>query len=267
MSRSDGLQRLRSLSSKAPFLSADQEAELVSQVAAGSPVALDRLLRAHMRLVLAMVNEFAARAPGSRDELVSEGLLGLVEAARRFEPHRGTRFAAYAAWWIRAYMRRFCLLNRRIVRAPSTRAARLLLSNLPKLERRYLGHTGSRPDAETIARTLGVDIESVREVQAAVSSHDVPCATGAASADLESDQPTPEALLAQADAERVIRQRVRGALEQLSGREREVMEKRHLEDQPHTLSEIGKDLGVSRERVRQLELRACDKLRRMLDVA
>lgn len=268
MSRRDGLQRLRSVAGNAPFLSAQQEGELAREVAAGGRAALDRLLRAHFRLVLSMANEFGNTSSCAKDELVSEGLLGLVEAARRFDPERGTRFAAYAAWWIRAYMRRYALFNRRIVRAPSTRAARVLLSNMPKLERRYLRDTGSKPDTETIAKTFGVDVESVREVEAAVASHDVCCVAGAVGAmELPSDLPSPETIVADADAERVTRERVRGALGQLSHREREVLEKRHLEEQPHTLSEIGRDLGVSRERIRQLELRACDKLRRMLEVA
>jgi len=267
MSRSDGLHRLRSVAGHAPFLSAQQEAELTRAVAAGSSAALDRLLRAHLRLVLSMANELAATSASPKDELVSEGLLGLVEAARRFDPERGTRFAAYAAWWIRAFMRRYSACNRRIVRAPSTRAARLLLSNLPKLERSYLRDTGSRPDAQTIASTLGVDLESVREVEAAVASVDVPCAGDAASVELPSEQPTPEALVAEADAERATRDRVRYALAQLPRRERQVLEERLLDEEPRTLSEIGRELGVSRERIRQLELRACDKLRRLLEVA
>ena len=268
MSRSDGLQRLRSMAGSAPFLSAQQEGELAREVVAGSSAALDRLLRAHLRLVLSMANEYAGSSACAKDELVSEGLLGLVEAARRFDPERGTRFAAYAAWWIRAYMRRYSLFNRRIVRAPSTRAARLLLANLPKLERRYMRDTGTRPDAETIANAFGVDVEAVREVEVAVSSHDVSCASGSSnSLDLPSEQPSPEALVAEADAKRATRERVRCALDQLSRRERQVLEKRHLDEQPHTLSEIGRDLGVSRERIRQLELRACDKLRRVLEVA
>ncbi|MEY4582483.1 MAG: hypothetical protein RL701_7186 [Pseudomonadota bacterium] len=268
MSRSDGLQRLRSMAGSAPFLSAQQEGELARAVVTGSGPALDRLLRAHLRLVLSMANEYAGSSACAKDELVSEGLLGLVEAARRFDPERGTRFAAYAAWWIRAYMRRYSLFNRRIVRAPSTRAARLLLANLPKLERTYMRDTGTKPDAETIASTFGVDVEAVREVEVAVNSHDVPCASGSStSLDLPSDQPSPEALVTEADSKRATRERVHLALEQLSRRERQVLEKRHLDDQPHTLSEIGRDLGVSRERIRQLELRACDKLRRVLEVA
>lgn len=267
MSISEGLQRLRSMAGNAPFLSAEQEGVLVRQVAAGSRPALDRLLRAHFRLALHMANEFASTAACAKDELVSEGLLAMVEAARRFDPERGTRFAAYAAWWIRAYMRRYSALNRRMVRAPSTRAARVLLSNMPKLERRYLRDTGSKPDAETIAKTFGVDIEAVREVEAAVSSHDVSAGGALGSLELPSEQPSPEAIVVEADAERATRERVLGALGQLSSREREVVTKRHLDDQPHTLSEIGRDLGVSRERIRQLELRACDKLRRMLEVA
>ncbi|HET8936259.1 MAG TPA: sigma-70 family RNA polymerase sigma factor [Polyangiales bacterium] len=268
MNSSDGMQRLRSEAGNAPFLSPEEEAKLVRQVATGSNSALDRLLRAHIRLVMSMANELMSSAACAKDELVSEGLLALVEAARRFDPERGTRFAAYAAWWIRAYMRRYSLLNRRMVRAPSTRAARVLLSNMPKLERRYLRDTGRKPDAETVAKTFGVDVEAVREVEAAVASHDVCCASGAiGSLELSSEQPSPEALVVQADAERATRERVQCALGQLSSREREVVEKRHLDEQPHTLSEIGRDLGVSRERIRQLELRARDKLKRMLEVA
>ena len=96
----------------------------------------------------------------------------------------------------------------------------------------------------------------------------VPCSGGGNNSfDLPSEEPSPEALVTQADSERATRERVHSALDQLSRRERQVLEKRHLEDQPHTLSEIGRDLGVSRERIRQLELRACDKLRRVLEVA
>lgn len=268
MNTSDGLRRLRSEAGSAPFLSPEQESMLAREVARGSTWALDKLLRAHFRLVLSMANELMSSAGCAKDELVSEGLLALVEAARRFDPERGTRFAAYAAWWIRAYMRRYSLLNRRMVRAPSTRAARVLLSNMPKLERSYLRDTGHKPDAETIAKTFGVDVEAVREVEAAVASHDVCCVGGAVgSLELPSDQPSPEAIVVEADAERATRERVRCALGQLSSREREVVEKRHLDEQPHTLSEIGKDLGVSRERIRQLELRARDKLKRVLEVA
>jgi RNA polymerase sigma-32 factor len=268
ISAGDGLQQLRSLAGRAPYLSAQQEAKLTREVATGSQPALDRLLRAHFRLVLSMANEYAS-GHCAKDELVSEGLLGLVEAARRFDPERGTRFAAYAAWWIRAYMRRYALCNRRIVRAPSTRAARRLLSNLPRLERTILQDTGVQPDAETIAKALGVDVAAVREVDAAVSSHDVSCTNDQAgrSSELPSEGPTPEALFVLAESEHLTRERVRSALDQLSCRERQVVEKRHLSEDRRTLSEIGRDLGVSRERIRQLEVRACDKLRSLLEVA
>ena len=268
MRTSDGLRRLQSEAGCAPFLSSEEEAKLTREVAEGSRSALDKLLRAHVRLVLSMANELLRSTGCAKDELVSEGLLALVEAARRFDPQRGTRFAAYAAWWIRAYMRRYSVVNRRMVKTPSTRAARVLLSNMPKLERCYLRDTGHKPDTETIAKTFGVDIEAVREVEAAVASRDVGCVGGAVgSLELASEQPSPEAIVVEADAERATRERVRCALRQLSRREREVVQKRHLDEQPHTLSEIGRELGVSRERIRQLELRARDKLKRVLEVA
>ena len=263
----DGLRGLRRVAANAPLLTSDEEQRIAEKAHAGDKQALDRLLRAHFRLVLSIAKQFSAHC--SHDELVSAGLLGLLHAARRFDPERGTRFAVYAAWWVRAYMRNYCSANRRIVRAPSTRAARALLSGLPKLERSVLQETGVQPDVETIASVFGVDVDEVREVVASTRGRDVPCESvgDAGNTELTREQTTPETLLVNADAQRALRARIRHALAHLPSRERRVMEERHLGEQSRTLAELGDELGVSRERVRQLELKAYGTLRRLLEVA
>lgn len=268
MEQFDGIERLRCAAAQAQYLTLDEERQLTRAVKAGSRAALDRLLRAHLRLVLVIANELA-KGSCSKDELVSEGLLGLTLAARRFDPERGTRFAIYAAYWVRACILRFRHWNRRIVRAPSTRNARTLVSRLPKLERVYFHEHGRAPSTEVIAQACGIDLGEVRELAAAMYGRDVPCSTGESDrgADLPSETPLPEALVADAEAARAAHVRVHAALAQLPSRERAIVELRHLADEPPTFGELGRDFGVSSERARQLEVKARDRLRQLLEVA
>src|SRR5262249_25524127 len=158
---------------------------------------------------------------------------------------------------------------RRIVRAPSTRHARLLVSQLPRLERRYRQQHGRAPDAETIARALELDVAEVRELEAALYGHDLPCGPSGhdRGCELASEALSPENLMAEAEAAHAERKRVQHALAQLPRREREIMEQRHMGDETPSLVAMGRDFGVSRERIRQLETRARDKLRKLLEVA
>jgi RNA polymerase sigma-32 factor len=263
----DGLCALRRAAASAPLLSGDEELRAATAARCGDKPALDLLLRAHFRLVLSIARQFTNQC--SKDELVSEGLLGLVHAARRFDPTRGTRFAVYAAWWIRAYMRQYTLANRRIVRAPSTRAARALLAGMTKVERNLFQKTGVHPDPEAIADAFGVDVEQVREVVASVRGRDVVCGTQSdvGGVELTCEQPSPETLVADADAERTARDRLERALAHLPSRERRVFQERHLVENARTLSDLGDEMGLSRERVRQLEHKAYGRLRRLLAVA
>jgi len=107
----------------------------------GDPEALSSLLVSHVRLVLSIAQKYT-RHGLPIDDLVAEGNLGLVEAARRFDRSRGTRFSTYAAWWIRALIRRYTMSNRRIVGTPSTRAARRLLSSMRATQRRLAAELG-----------------------------------------------------------------------------------------------------------------------------
>ena len=113
-----------------PLLATEEERQLIGRYRTGSQKALETLIQSHMPLVRSIARRYRGHARHD-DDLLAEGRLGLLQAAQRFEPERGVRFAVYAAWWVRAFVRRYALDNRRIVRAPSTRMGRKLASKLP----------------------------------------------------------------------------------------------------------------------------------------
>jgi RNA polymerase sigma-32 factor len=259
------MDKLLAAARQAPMLSAQEEVRLAREAAAGSDRALEQLLRSHLRLVLTLAHEF--RSYGVRvDELVGEGLLGLVEAARRFDPERGVRLAAYAAWWIRAYMRRYTIFNRRIVRTPSSRHGRKLLANLRRTQRELAQRDGAAPDAQTVASYLGVTVRDVEEMEGALSGRDVPTDFDPEgySVELSSTEPSPETIVAEAEDRRTSLRAVKGAMARLSTRERQILQQRYLCEQPQSLASIGRSMGLSRERVRQLEHQAQSKMREAL---
>jgi RNA polymerase sigma-32 factor len=188
---------------------------------AGSSDALMRLVEAHMPLVRTFVRRYY-RDGLSGDDLAAEGRLGLLVAAQRFDPGRGVRFGRYAAWWVRAMVRRHALRNRRIVAPPVTK-------------------------------------------QGAMNTRDAPVATDGGLYDLADVSPTPEELLEAAQRRVLVEDNVRRALCALPERERSIVCKRLLGDDKVTLETLGRDIGVSRERVRQLEARAKGQLRRALE--
>lgn len=258
-----GIQSLLQAAHRAPLLSAEEEIQLSKRAKQGDHAAFDRLIAAHFRLVVAIAHEL--RSYGlPLEELVAEGMLGLVEAARRFDDDRGVRLAVYAAWWIRAYMRRYTLSNRRIVRPPSTRHGRKLLANLRKTQRHLEIVHGERPDSAAVADALGVSQEEVQEMESALSGRDLPCGPtdnethGHEPIDRE---PTPEALVADAELQQVKAAALREAMAQLGSRERKIMQLRFMGGEITSLAAIGRDMGLSRERVRQLAQQAESKLR------
>ena len=260
--RNAGVEGLFAAAKRAPVLSAEDEVRLALEARAGSERSFEQLLQAHLRLVLTVAREFTSYGL-PLDELVSEGLLGLVEAARRFDPERGVRLAAYAAWWIRAYVRRYTIFNRRIVRTPSSRHGRKLLANLRRTQRELAQRSGERPDATTVAEALGVGVRDVEEMEAALSGRDVVCGfdQDGHGAEIASPAATPEAIFGEAEEREVFLNSMRVALDALSDRERRILQERYLEEETGSLAAIGRGMGLSRERVRQLEHEAQEKMR------
>ena len=244
------------------MLTADDEVRLAREAQAGSAAARDALVRSHLRLVLAIASGFRTHGV-ELDDLVSEGLLGMVEAVERFDPERGVRLAAYAAWWIRAYVRRFTITNRRIVRPPSTRNARKVLSHLRSVQRNLTQQDGLAPDSATVASALNVDVSDVDEMEDVLRARDVafgPTADGLGG-DIASATATPEDEVIACDDQRCAESVIAQAMAELSPRERDIFAERSLQETPPSLATMGSRLGLSRERVRQIHERGYQKVR------
>jgi RNA polymerase sigma-32 factor len=255
-----------------PLLDGDRERELARRWRShGDETSLHQLVSAYTRLCVSLAMKYRRYGLPTAD-LIQEGNLGLMQAAARFEPERGVRFSTYATWWIRARIQDFILRNWSIVRTGTTAAQKALFFNLRRLQAR-IGGDGERlsPDGcERIARTLNVRVADVIEMAGRLSQSDrslnvVPGEDGSDEwQDLLPDlQPGPEDVAIAEDDTRMRAKRLAAALAQLSPRERAVIDQRQEEEEP-TLEEIGRRLGVSKERVRQIEQRALAKLRTVL---
>jgi RNA polymerase sigma-32 factor len=250
------------------LLENDEERRLIASFRTGSSAALHHLVHSHMPLVRSIARRYRGQARHD-DDLIAEGRLGLLQAAQRFEPERGVRFAVYAAWWVRAFVRRYALDNRRIVRAPSTRMGRKLASKLPSTMQKLRQTAGREVSDEELAGVLEAPVEEVSSVRLALSTPDLMLDDEASRiGSLVDPGASPEQEAAEREQLRRVRERIAHALEFLSTREREIVVRRYLDDDGATLATLGAHLGISRERVRQLESRARDKLREhLVDVA
>lgn len=217
-----------------------------------------------MRLVVQIASRYARDGLGTHD-LVSEGVLGLMEAVRRFDLARETRFASYAGWWVRACVRRYALANRRIVGVPSTRGARIARARLRGTERTLTQRLGRRPTLAELAEALGVSEHDVELVDVALSSRDVSLAPhDHASIEFPDDTLGPEQAFAEAEHQRVCERSVERALTALSDRERALVREQFFEEDGKSLADLGRALGVSRQRAGQILAVARDKLRAQL---
>jgi RNA polymerase sigma-32 factor len=251
----------------APMLDAATERSYLERIQRDDdPEAMDLLLASHLRLVVSIARKYSRQGVAPED-LIAEGNLGLVEAVRRFDLSRDIRFATYAAWWVRALVQRAALENRRVVGAPSTRAARRVMSRLRSTQARLHARDGAPPTREQVASALDVSVDDVAMVEAALGARDVsltPRDDGGA-LELATDQTSPEDEVADREALAWNRRVLREAIQRLAARERVIVEERLQEDDAPTLAQLGTKLGLSRERVRQLENGAHARLRAALE--
>lgn len=237
----------------------------------GDEKALGRLVAAHMGLVIRIALEFRHSGP-SMEDLIQEGNMGLTIAARRFDPDRQTRLATYATYWIRACMLEHVVRSHGPVRIGTTRSQRKIFFGLGRA-RRKLEREGEIADAEHLASALGVEQEDVEAMTPRLTGRDVSIDAPRGhddrrpmAASLAEDRPTPEELIASVEEEDHRRALIYEGLKVLDPRERAIIRARHMRQRPATLACLGKKFGISRERVRQLELRAKAKLRAYVDV-
>jgi RNA polymerase sigma-32 factor len=232
----------------------------------GDTRALGSLIHAHLGLVIKIATEFRNSGP-SMEDLIQEGYVGLTIAARRFDPTKATRLATYATYWIRACMMEYVVRSHGPVRIGTTRSQRKIFFGLGRARRR-LERQGEAPSAEQLARLLGVPADDVEAMATRLSGHDVSLDAPRSQDDerqagtlLATDLPSQEELFADGQEEDSRRALLDEALKQLDPRERAILKARHMSARPLTLGALGKRFGISRERVRQLELRAVSKLR------
>ena len=242
----------------------------------GDRDAAHRLVTSHLRLV-------ARIAMGYRGyglpigEVVSEGNVGLMQAVKRFDPDKGFRLATYAMWWIRAAIQEYILRSWSLVKMGTTAAQKKLFFNLRKIkgQLKALDEGDLRPDqVKRIATQLGVteeDVVSMNRRLAGDSSLNAPVRNDSESGEWQDwlvdetrDQET-----ALADSEEAERRRgmLNTALQNLNERERRVFEARRLAEDPLTLEELSAEFGVSRERIRQIEVRAFEKVQKAVQKA
>ncbi len=261
---------------KAPYLERGEEQDLAERWKnVGDQEALNRIAISHMRLVISMAAKF--RNFGlSMSDLIQEGHVGLLEAAARFEPEREVRFSTYATWWIRAAIQDYVLRNWSIVRGGTSSAQKALFFNLRRLRAKIARGSASVPSnvmyAE-IARALKVSESDVATMDARLSGADTSLnasigedgESGSERMDfLVSDDPLPDETVEEIiDTERRTVW-LNDALGVLNPRELAIIRERRLADDGATLEELGVKLGISKERVRQIETRALEKLKAAL---
>ncbi|MCE1235352.1 MAG: RNA polymerase factor sigma-32 [Hyphomicrobiales bacterium] len=265
--------RLVRAAMNAPYLERDEERVLATRWReAGDEAALHRLTSAHMRLVIAMAAKFRRYGLANAD-LIQEGHVGLLEAASRFEPEREVRFSTYAAWWIRAAIQDYVLRNWSIVRGGTSSAQKALFFNLRRIRARLAAEEGVEGDDaldRAAATALGVSVGDVEIMRARLSGPDASLNAPLYDRDedggerqdaLADDRPgIDETVGGLIDGERRVGW-LAEALRQLDEREFSILRARRLVEEGETLETIGRRLGISKERVRQIETRALDKLR------
>ena len=255
---------------KYAILSREEEHELALRYhETGDSEAAMRLITSNLRLVVMVAREYQ-RAIHNLLDLIQEGNVGLLEAVKQFDPHRGVRLPSYAVWWIRAYVIRYVMNNFRLVKVGTTQAQRRLFFNLQK-EKVRLEREGFTPTAKLIAENLGVKEKEVIEMDlrmgASEVSADTPLGpdTDTTIIDLlPQDSATAEDEVADREFYSLMKTKLGEFQDTLEGREYEIFTERLLAEDPLTLQELGERYGVSRERVRQIEEGLRKRLREFL---
>ena len=278
MSPDGGLSRYLSEIRKFPMLAKDEEFMLAKRWRGHEDSdAAHQMVTSHLRLV-------AKIAMGYRGyglpigEVISEGNVGLMQAVKKFEPDKGFRLATYAMWWIRASIQEYILRSWSLVKMGTTAAQKKLFFNLRKVKSQIgaLESGDMRPEqVEFIAAKLGVQNDEVismnRRLSGGDASLNVPMR---AESDMEwqdwladENQVSQETNLADSEEASIRNGLLKEALAELNDRERHILTERRLKDDPTTLEELAGQYGVSRERVRQIEVRAFEKLQKAIRAA
>ena len=241
--------------------------------------ALHRLITAYMRLAISMAAKFR-RYGAPMNDLIQEASLGLMKAADKFDPDRGVRFSTYAVWWIKASIQDYVMRNWSMVRTGSTSSQKSLFFNMRRVQARLEREATQRGEnldghqlRQMIAADLGVPLADVEMMDGRLSGSDFSLNSTQSSdedgrewIDVLEDDAVQAAEIVEANHDAAqLRGWLARSLGALNARERYIVTERKLRDEPRTLESLGEELGLSKERVRQLEAAAFAKMRRTLE--
>ncbi len=273
----NSLERYLSEINRFPLLTPEEEQRLAREYASGGDTrAAHRLVTANLRFVVKVAYEY--RSYGFRmADLIQEGNIGLMKAVQKFDADKGIRLISYAVWWIRAYIQNYILRSWSLVKLGTTQAQRKLFFSLARtrreLDRTSLEHGADSDgrDANKVAKKLHVKPAEVREMELRMEGRDLsldaPMGDDGGSSHVDfvpSEDRGQDDELSTAQERTMVSGKIGAALSRLDRRERYIVEQRVMAERPMTLKELGEHFGFSRERARQLEIRAKDKLREEL---
>ncbi|MFZ1987578.1 MAG: sigma-70 family RNA polymerase sigma factor [Minisyncoccia bacterium] len=251
-----------------PLLTAAEERQLAQRIERGEDEARNILARSNLRLVVSIAKKYVGRSPDlTLLDLIQEGNIGLFKAVDKFDWKKGYKFSTYATWWIRQAITRALADQSRTIRIPVHMVE--TIAKYKQISRRLSQALGRDPMPEEVAVEMGVEVEKIYQIEKInqdTLSLENPVGSGdddekSTLGDFIADDKIPSPV--QESSERILGEQVRDILGDLSPKERKILEMRHglLDGVYHTLEEVGKEFGVTRERIRQIEAKALEKIR------